>query len=129
MTTTRVVLVATLLVAAWSGVAHAQEDECSRDEECVELYAEGFICTSGSLGNYCVERGCDSDSDCREEYGEDSWCESWGDTARCTVPEPPRYVPPFRSMCGVAVGRSAAGPRAELLILLGLAAALARRAR
>lgn len=34
------------------------QDECRTDEECVELYTEGFTCATGVLGRYCVEPAC-----------------------------------------------------------------------
>lgn len=102
-------------------------DECETDADCVALYADGFVCADGSLGRYCVERGCDSDSDCRDEYGEDSWCESWGGPeSRCSVPDPPAYVPPFHSMCSVG---AAAGGSPDTAWALALAAVLLARRR
>lgn len=120
------VLLPVALVMAWAGAARAQ-DECTSDEECVELYADGFECVAGTLGRYCAEHGCERDEDCTDDYGEDAWCEDWGAESRCRAPEPPAYVPPFRSMCSVA-GAGRDGP-AELLVLLGLAAALLARRR
>lgn len=99
------------------------------------LYADGFVCVDGSLGRYCVERGCLSDSDCRDEYGSDSWCETWGaEGGRCTVPDPPKYVPPFRSICSVSAGRPPAiraplGAPPLLLLLAGLLLGSRRRLR
>lgn len=118
-------VLATLVVALVLDPRNVRaEDECGSDEDCVELYADGFVCASGSLGRYCVERGCVSDADCREEYGPDSWCTSWGSESRCEVPSPPKYVPPFRSMCSAvpcARATSSAWLGLGLLVLAGTA--------
>ncbi len=48
-----------LATALWAASSPAEaQDECETDEECVELYTEGFRCVSGSLGRYCLEEGC-----------------------------------------------------------------------
>jgi hypothetical protein len=117
---------ATLLATA--GAARA-EDECETDEDCVALYADDFTCVSGSLGRYCLERGCETDDDCEEEYGDDAWCEHWGSEGRCAVPEPPPYVPPFRSICSAVPGRPAQ-PGLWAVVPIGAACGLLRaRAR
>lgn len=108
--------------------AWAQEDECSSDAECVELYAEGFECVSGSLGNYCVEDRCDTDRDCEEDYGEDSWCESWGTESHCVVDDPPAYVPPFKSICTASTtGNQPSDPVSSIGFVFLAAWLLARR--
>lgn len=90
-----------LATAVWTASAPAEaEDECQTDEECVELYTEGFTCASGSLGRYCLEGGCTdwgcpgseweepyaectTDTDCEEARGADWIC--WLDGAETGV--------------------------------------------
>lgn len=77
------VVLGVVLGVAWPAWARA-EDECSSDEECVELYTEGFWCAEGSLGRYCMEPACEGP----ECYGDNGWMVPCGPggcgTGECT---------------------------------------------
>ena len=111
-----------LVLVAGAGTARA-DDECASDADCAALYADGFVCATGSLGRYCIDRGCLSDADCTDEFGREAWCESWGLEGRCAAPPPPKYVPPFHSMCSTAAPERAPGSILPLvLVMLGIGA-------